>query len=244
VPSAVIPLKTICTKARLSSQVISPKYRSACLIFARSIGSLYFLYLPATRFESSSIESGDASYSVTDLGTLGGTVSYAYGINANSQVAGYAATVGNAGSDAFLYSSGVMTDLGTLGGSSSNGNGINDSGQVVGFSQLTGNAALHAFLYNGGVMHDLGTLSGGTNSIANSINDSGQVVGGSNTVGNTTPHAFLYSGGSMHDLGTLGGNDSAANSINASGQVAGYSEYMAGNAETCLQARRSRNWLI
>jgi probable HAF family extracellular repeat protein len=44
-----------------------------------------------------------------DLGTLGGTYSYGYGINASGQIAGTASTGGNA-------ADGTMTDLGTLGG--------------------------------------------------------------------------------------------------------------------------------
>ena len=71
-------------------------------------------------------------YTVTDLGTLGGTDSYAYGINASGQVVGYCHTTGNAADHAFLYSGSTMTDLGTLGGTDSYANGINDSGQVVG----------------------------------------------------------------------------------------------------------------
>src|SRR5262245_46099063 len=60
-----------------------------------------------------------SSYAVTDLGTLGGTASYAYGINSAGQVVGYAYTSDNAATiHAFLYQDGVgMKDLGTLGGS-------------------------------------------------------------------------------------------------------------------------------
>ena len=54
----------------------------------------------------------------TDLGTLGGGTSAAYGINAAGQVVGESATSGP-GTHAFLYSGGTMTDLGTLGGTHS-----------------------------------------------------------------------------------------------------------------------------
>ena len=161
-----------------------------------------------------------------DLGSLGGTNSYANGINASGQVVGVAYTAGDAADHAFLYSGGAMQDLGTLGGSNSSANGINASGQVVGYANTAGYAAQHAFLYSGGAMQDLGTL-GGSNSSANGINASGQVVGSAYTAVGSN-HAFLYSGGAMQDLGTLGGTTSTANGINASGQVVGVA-YTAGD---------------
>jgi probable HAF family extracellular repeat protein len=164
---------------------------------------------------------GGIQYAITDLGTLGGTDSGAYGINSSGQVVGGSRTTGDAAHHAFLYSGSTMTDLGTLGGSDSWATGINSSGQVVGSSQTTGNDADHAFLYSGSTMTDLGTL-GGTYSYAQGINSSGQVVGASHTTGNDASyHAFLYSGSTMTDLGTLGGPYSYAQGINSSGQVVG-----------------------
>ena len=85
------------------------------------------------------------SYSVTDLGTVGGpnaeegTNSYAYGINASGQVVGTSFISANNVTHAFLYSGGTMQDLGTLGGRQSYAYGINASGQVVGYQNLAGN---------------------------------------------------------------------------------------------------------
>jgi probable HAF family extracellular repeat protein len=115
-------------------------------------------------------------FSVTPLGTLGGSTAQALGINASGQVTGVALTSGNAANHAFLYSGGVMADLGTLGGSYSVGVGINAIGQVTGYAVTPGDAANHAFLYSGGIMADLGTL-GGTNSSGDGINASGQIMG-------------------------------------------------------------------
>src|SRR5260370_35801342 len=61
-------------------------------------------------------------YRVTDLGTLGGTYSYAFGMNNAGEVAGGAATasqVGGLAQTAFLWSRGQMQNLGTLGGQNS-----------------------------------------------------------------------------------------------------------------------------
>jgi probable HAF family extracellular repeat protein len=158
--------------------------------------------------------------SMTDLGTLGGSDSYARAINDKGQVVGNSSTAGDAASHAFLYSKGTMTDLGTLGGSHSHAYGINNHGQVIGASGTAGGNS-HAFLYSNGTMTDLGTL-GGSYSVAFVINDKGQVIGVSETAGGNL-HAFLYSKGTMTDLGTLGGSDSVAFDINDKGQVVGLS---------------------
>ena len=131
---------------------------------------------------------------LTQLGTLGGSNSWAAAINNAGQIAGdsYAAS----GADhAYLYSNGTMTDLGTLGGASSRGYGINSLGQIVG-DAFTASGADHAFIYSSGTMTDLNTLidpnPGWTLESANAINDNGWIVGyGINASGESD--AFLLS---------------------------------------------------
>ena len=94
-----------------------------------------------------------ASYSVKDLGTLGGTSSSAYGINASGQVVGNSNPAGSGAKRAFLYSNNVMTDLGTLGGGSSYATAINDAGQIAG-SAFTASNEWRAFRYSNGTMTD------------------------------------------------------------------------------------------
>ena len=71
-------------------------------------------------------------YTITDLGTLGGSSSGAGGINNSGQVVGWSDITGNSAGRAFLYDGTAMQDLGTLGGTTSEALGINDSGQFVG----------------------------------------------------------------------------------------------------------------
>ena len=78
---------------------------------------------------------------VTDLGTLGGSYSYASAVNDSGQVVGYSGTAGSFASHAFSWTQkGGMVDLGTLGGSDgySSASAVNDSGQVVGSSSTAG----------------------------------------------------------------------------------------------------------
>ncbi len=171
------------------------------------------------------------SYSVTDLGALGGDWSWVTGINGRGQVIGYSYT---RASDpqrpdlqwdtrhAFLWESGVLQDLGTLGGAFSHARAINDAGQIVGQSE-TGSFAQHAFLWENGAMQDLG----GGFSDAVAINAVGDVVGQVGFGG--ALHAALWQNGTLRDLGTLGGLSSEASAINARGQVAGNSAYTTGS---------------
>lgn len=178
------------------------------------------------------------NYAITDLGTLGGTDSKAFGVNSFGQVVGYSYTDGNSATHAFLYSNGTMQDLGTLGSRiNSMAFGINDSGQIVGFSYYYDSHNAHAFLYSNGSMQDLGTL-GGDFSHARKINNSGQIVGQSRD-GSSENHAFVYSNGAMQDLGDFGGNQSHAWDINDSGQVVGDSFYADGSHHAFIYSNGS-----
>jgi probable HAF family extracellular repeat protein len=154
-------------------------------------------------------------YSLTDLGTFGGSTSAGYGINARGQVTGTASTTGNVHTHAFRYSHCSMQDLGTLGGSDSTGQGINASGQVTGNSDIMGDATFHAFLYSNGVMKDIDPFGSGSYSTGSSINARGQITGSEQVV------AFLYSNGSMQVLTNVLGYYSAGSGINASGEIVG-----------------------
>ena len=72
------------------------------------------------------------NYTVTDLGTLGGTFGFASAVDNSGSVVGFAALPGDTESHAFLWSKGIKSDLGTLGGPNSSAAFINERGEVVG----------------------------------------------------------------------------------------------------------------
>jgi len=177
-------------------------------------------------------------YTVTDLGTLGGTATTsATAINASGQVVGGAQTADLHGHPFRTAPNSPINpatdDLGDLIGTGSGATGINASGQVVG--QSNGSPDFHAFhsfrtAPNSPInpaTDDLGTL-GGDRAFATAINSSGQVVGYSPSLINSA-HAFRTAPNSpinpaTDDLGTLGGLVSFATHINDAGQVVGNSE--------------------
>ncbi len=160
------------------------------------------------------------------LGTLGGDLSVATGVNAHGQVVGHAQTAAGQ-THAFQWDprTRAMHDLGTLGGAFSYAQGVNDRGDVVGFS-ATRSGDVHAFLWSAAnqVMYDLGTL-GGKHSRAATINSRGVVIGFAQTA-DADDHAFLWDPDrrTMRDLGTLGGSCSYAYGINDDGMVVGHSQ--------------------
>ena len=106
----------------------------------------------------------------TDLGTLGGSSSFALGINDSGQVVGWADSAGNT-THGFLYNNGSMTNL-SPSSLTGGAQGINASGQVVGwysnFGTTATGAALgptQAYSYSNGVESNLGNFPVGSDTI-------------------------------------------------------------------------------
>jgi probable HAF family extracellular repeat protein len=191
-----------------------------------------------------------ASYSITDLGSLGYPTTFPAAINESGEVTGtsyLAEEVPITCTDrreknckthperAFLYSAGKMTALATGGGLTPvEGATISASGEVAGTA--TSSHGDEAFVEQGGTLTGLGALVSGGSSSADAINDSGAVAG-SSSVAEGGEHAFLYSAGKMTDLGLIpgsGGSYTDATAINNSNQVVGSGDNAASDERAWL----------
>src|SRR5262249_28270954 len=155
------------------------------------------------------------TYTIVDLGTLGGPASQAHAINAQGWVVGESMT--SSGADhAFVYRDGKMTDVGVT-GSLSTARALNDAGQIAGdFYGKT----YRGFLAADGKIADLGTL-GSAYTVTYAGKAQGHAVGSSYSA-DAREHPFLWDGHAMTDLGTLGGAFATARGVNASDLVVGY----------------------
>jgi probable HAF family extracellular repeat protein len=186
---------------------------------------------------------------IHDLGTLGGTASFAEVLNNHGQVVGNSlnavpdplSILGLTQTHGFIWQNGTMEDLGTLGGPDSWASFMNQRGQVAGASYTsdvvnpnTGVPQIDLFIWENGTMRDLGNLGGSGLSPANccfaalpwivtGINDHGEITGGMTLVGDQVFDAFLWNGSELLDLGSLGGDGSYARGINNAGEIAGFS---------------------
>lgn len=148
-------------------------------------------------------------YTVTDLGTLGGSTTAAVALSANGLAAGWGVDpLGN--TEALIFGGAGPTNLWSNGQAT----GINSLGRISGTAWTNG--AVHGVVWSGS-----GTVDLGANTSAIAINDAGQVAG-------SGTHAF-YQNGATTDLGTLaGGNWSLAEGLSGNGNVAGYGDAASG----------------
>jgi probable HAF family extracellular repeat protein len=202
-----------------------------------------------------------ASYTVIDLGTLGGTFSLAAGLNNRGSVIGDSNLPGDLAHHAFLWRHGIKTDLGTLGGPNSEANfRPSDSDEVVGFAETSNpdpfgehfcgfgtGLTCPPFLWRDGVMTALPTL-GGNDGEATGVNNAGQVVGfvENASLDPTCPppqvpevKPVLWEKGEVRELPTLPGDiNGQAIAINDKGQIVGGS----GGSLICTAISHSVLW--
>jgi probable HAF family extracellular repeat protein len=168
----------------------------------------------------------------TDLGTLGGSTSYAYAANESGIVAGSSFIAGNSAYHAFAWTRATgMVDIGTLGGRNSSAWAVSEQGVVYGLSDGAGDSAQHVFSWTTATgIVDLGSI--GANSYVNAVNRRGTFVGYRFTA-DSTYHGFIWTRrDGLTDLGTLAGGIngySDALAVSNDGVVVGWSTSAAGS---------------
>src|ERR1043165_2880156 len=175
------------------------------------------------------------TYTVKNIGTLGGNDSVALSINDLGEVVGYSKTA-DGEVHAFRYFREAIFDLSTLGGKESYAYVITNSGILLGDSK-TRDGILRPFmetpnspLFNFGDDPHLFSSARGAN-------NAGVVVGHLYTqYHDGDKRAVIYHAGKVVEIGTFGGNDSIAVAINTSGQVIGYAALPGGEPRAFLFA--------
>lgn len=128
-------------------------------------------------------------YTMTDLGTLGGSFSIAFGAPSPAGHVGGAANLRGGNQHPFLWQNGAMTDLGTLGGPNGSAAGPNTSDELAVIAETATRDPLgenfcgfgagkicRGAIWQGGALRPLPTL-GGTNGEAFALNAGGQLAG-------------------------------------------------------------------
>jgi probable HAF family extracellular repeat protein len=161
---------------------------------------LFLLRLAASQAVSIQAAGNRTTYTITDLGTLGGTFSYPSFISRSGAVSGLSTLPGDAVLRSFLWAGNGMIDLGALpGGPDSFAENVNEKLQVTGSA-------------------DGAPTPGDGNSLCFGAQDGSQAQDG------LVSRAYLWQDGVMSDLGTLGGQSSGHSWINNKSQVVGISE--------------------
>ncbi len=165
------------------------------------------------------------------LPALGGTCSFAWGLNDLGHVVGSSCLPGDTIRHAVLWRRQNLIDLNTnVPGRGSSAGQINEHDDVAGgFSRADGSVG--AFFWRRGVSADLGGL-GGSNIFVSGISEAGAVTGQADistivdpVFGMAPYHAFLWKNGTLSDVGQIFGSDfGTANGMNRSGQIVGASD--------------------
>lgn len=176
------------------------------------------------------------SYSVTEIGTFGGSFSGPWGMNNKGQVLGDASTgepdpfFGERVHGSF-WDKGKLIELPTAGGWDSIATSVNDNGIAAGGSQIVPGNDTHVTMIwdKEHAIHEIGVLAG-VHSAAYGINNRGQLAGHTSVAefdpntGHSYIHAYFWEKGVFTDLGTLGGHYSDGSELNDRAQVVGTAE--------------------
>ncbi len=199
------------------------------MAWARRMRCLLFVCLAA--IAASSIRA--QTYTLTDLGTLGGPAAFPAWLSQSYLVGGSLSTEQD--EYAFTWITGqALTPLSDLSNLADCAFAVNNSGNATGLYLLGDNATEHAMAWINGKKLDLGTLKGGSVSQANANNNHNEVVGTSTVTVNAytgfSYEGFLWRAGiGMKAVKPFYGNlYTSLNAINDDGVAVGSADTVVG----------------
>ncbi len=184
------------------------------------------------------------SYSIKELGTLGGNSSFARDINDRGQITGNANTA-NGRLHAYIWENGFMRDLGFLpnGVDFSRGYAINENGTITGESDNNSSKAFVVFPNDTTMTALFGLITNNPDGLniaggfGAGINDNLQIVGTMSRLSPSVIRGFIYADGTVRDLGSideLTTTPARAWGINHFGQAVGLSRNAGGVSHATL----------
>ncbi|HEY1769460.1 MAG TPA: hypothetical protein VGG02_04300 [Chthoniobacterales bacterium] len=212
-----------------------------CLGLAAALAPLGFAQVKPKKVNSHAFI-WDSAQGMRDLGTLGGSNSYALGISDSGVVVGYSDITGNTATHAFLWTLGRgMVDIGATApnGDASQATTINASGNVAATLIVAGKQVPAVFSPPDHWRH-LPPASGDQRNFGYGINDSNQITG--QLYSGEVLSAFLWDevSGSVTLLPALpGGNATVGNAINNLTHIAGVGNVTGGSSHAFIWSEAS-----
>jgi probable HAF family extracellular repeat protein len=206
-----------------------------CLGLATAFAPLGFAQVKSNTVNSHAFI-WDSTHGMRDLGTLGGSNSYATGINGSGTVVGYSDISGDATTHAFLWTAkGGMVDIGqsSPGKTGSQAAAINASGGVA--ASLFAHTRQQAAAYASGHWFAYGLTEGEQLNYSFGINNANELTG--QVYDNFILYAFLWqpATGTKSYLPTLpGGTYTVGNAINNLTHITGTGNVTDGNYEAFI----------
>jgi len=173
---------------------------------------------------------GARGKNIREVGSLGGTWSWAQGLNDKGVVVGEASVTGDLAKHAWVkLPDGPVQDLGTLGGLNSTASKVNNDGLIAGTSEVAG-GVVHGFVIKPGArtMLDIGNLGGKALQIGD-LSQSGTIVGGGTLKRGFPSYSAFYAKPpytKLHVLQGRGefGDDTILRAINKHGAMVGWTD--------------------